>query len=62
MSPATLIALAGIIETLIQQTPQAIALWNEIKASLTSGNEPTTAQWQAIAVGLAASHAQVQAG
>lgn len=55
------LALLPVIETIIQETPAAIALWGEVKAMLTQGSDPTPAQWAALVGALAASHAKVQA-
>ncbi len=61
MSPTSLIALLGVIETIVQQTPAAIALFNSVKTLMTSGAEPTDAQWAALDAALTADHAAVQA-
>jgi hypothetical protein len=60
MSLATILALLGMIETVVQDTPQAIALFASIKAMLASGAEPTAEQWAALTAQLATDHAAVQ--
>jgi hypothetical protein len=62
MDPVTIAAILALVETIIQETPQAIALWNAAKAALLSGTDPTTAQWVALAQATASAHAKVQAG
>ncbi len=62
MSITTLLALIGAIETIIQDTPQALALFATVKALLTSGAEPTAAQWASLNTLLTADHAAVQGG
>lgn len=57
---ALIIALLPVIETIIEDTPAAIALWGQIKTMISQGTDPTTAQWQALVAAMAASHAKVQ--
>jgi hypothetical protein len=60
MSIATILALLGVIETVVQDTPQALALFASVKAMLASGAEPTPEQWSALNAQLATDHAVVQ--
>jgi hypothetical protein len=60
MSIATILALLAAIETIIQDTPQALALFDMVKSMLSSGLEPSTEQWIALNAMLAADHARVQ--
>lgn len=62
MSAATILALLTAIETIIQDTPQALALFNAVKTMLTGGVEPTTEQWAALNAMLSADHLAVQIG
>jgi len=61
MSPATVLAIISAIETIIQDTPQAIALFNAAKSALTAGADPTPDQWAALFTAMTAAHAKVQA-
>ena len=60
MGITTLIALAGVLEKLIQDTPQAISLFQTVKAMLVNGIEPTADQWASLDAALTASHAALQ--
>ena len=60
MSITTILALISAIETIIQDSPQAITLFDTVKAMLTSGTEPTDAQWRTLDGLLTADHAVVQ--
>jgi hypothetical protein len=62
MSIATILALLGVVETLIQDTPQAVALFASVKAMMASGTEPTADQWAALNAQLATDHAALQQG
>lgn len=62
MTPTTILALIGAIETIIQDTPQAMALFEAVKSMLTSGAEPTSAQWATLTAMLTTDHAALQAG
>ena len=62
MDPATIIALLSVLQTIIQDTPAALALFNSVKTVLTQGTDPTPAQWQALVTAMATAHTQVQAG
>ena len=61
MSAATVAVLISVIETIIQETPQAIAMWNSIKTILNQGTDPTPAQWASLVTALTAAHQKVQA-
>ena len=60
MGITTIIALVGVLETLIQDAPQAVALFGTVKAMLISGTEPTAKQWAALDAALVSSHAALQ--
>jgi hypothetical protein len=60
MSVATILALLSVIETIVQDTPQALALFASVKSMLSSGVEPTTDQWAALNAQLVTDHAAVQ--
>ncbi len=61
MNPAIIAAVLSAIETIIQDTPEAIALFNAAKAVLTQGGDPTAAQWTDLLASVTAAHAKVQA-
>jgi hypothetical protein len=61
MGITTVLALVGVLETLITDAPQAIATFNTVKAMLVNGTEPTVAQWAALDAALASHHAALQA-
>jgi hypothetical protein len=60
MPIATIMAIMGAVETVIQQTPEAIALFNAAKAALSGGTDPTSEQWSTLMTAMAAAHAKVQ--
>lgn len=60
MSAATISALMELLEAVIQDTPEAIALFNSVKAMLEGGTEPTPEQWADLDTKLAAAHASLQ--
>lgn len=60
MSAATILALLSVIQTIIQDTPQALALFEAVKSMLISGSEPTIAQWTALNAMLTADHLAIQ--
>lgn len=57
----SILALVGAVESLIQDTPEAIATFNTVKGMLTAGTEPTTDQWAALDAQLKSNHAALQA-
>lgn len=61
MGITSILALVGVLETLLQDAPQAIATFNTVKAMLVSGTEPTPAQWAALDAAMASHHAALQA-
>ena len=61
MNPAMILTLMSVVETIIQDTPAAIALFQNIKTVMTQGSDPTPDQWQALLTALAAAHSKVQA-
>ena len=62
MSITTILALLAAIETIIQNTPQALALFDAVKSMLTSGSEPTPEQWTELNAMLTADHINIQVG
>jgi hypothetical protein len=60
MSITTILALIGAIETIIQDSPQAITLFDTVKAMLTSGTAPTDAEWSTLDVLLTGDHEALQ--
>ena len=62
MSPAIVTTILAALATIIQDTPEALALFNTAKEVLTQGSDPTPAQWQSLLANLATVHAKVQAG
>ena len=62
MNQAFIAAVLSAVETIIQDTPAAIALWDNAKAVLTQNTDPTPEQWQVLLSSMATAHAKVQAG
>ena len=55
------IALAlTVLQTIISDAPEAIALFNAVKAVLTQSGDPTTAQWTALIEAQSAAHLALQ--
>lgn len=61
MNPALILPIISLIETIIQDTPQAIALFQTVKTVMTQGSDPTPEQWAALLTAMAAAHTKVQA-
>lgn len=61
MGITTILALAGVLETLIKDAPEAISTFQTVKAMLVNGTEPTAEQWAALDTAMAAHHAALQA-
>ncbi len=61
MSAALIATLMQVLQIIIQDTPEAISLFNLVKTVVTQGSDPTAEQWQQLLAGLAATHAKVQA-
>jgi hypothetical protein len=61
MSAALIATLMQVLELIIEDTPEAVSLFNTVKEVFTQGTDPTPAQWQALVTALASSHAKVQA-
>jgi hypothetical protein len=57
----SILALVGVLETLISDAPEAIATFNTVKAMLVNGTEPSDAQWSALDASLKSNHAALQA-
>jgi hypothetical protein len=62
VNATTILALLSVIQTIIQDTPQALALFEAVKSMLLNGSEPTVEQWTELDAMLTADHLQVQAG
>lgn len=61
MGITTILALVGVLETLIQDAPQAVAIFGTVKDMLVNGKEPTADQWAALDTAMSAHHAALQA-
>lgn len=61
MGATTILAILGVIEEIIKETPEAIALFQTVRAMLVNGTEPTEAQWTALDAALSDHHAALQA-
>jgi peptidoglycan hydrolase-like protein with peptidoglycan-binding domain len=58
MSAATILAILSMI---IQTTPEAIALFQQVKDLVDADREPTPGEWAAITSQMAAAHNALQA-
>jgi hypothetical protein len=61
MPVSTLLTLLGVLQTIIQDTPEAITLFNTVKAAMTQDTPPTPEQWEVLVTAYNAAHAKVQA-
>lgn len=61
MGATSILAILGVLQGIIQEAPQAIALFDQVSTMLKSGTEPTQAQWTALDTALASHHAALQA-
>ena len=50
-----------ILQAIIQDTPEAIALFQAVTAVSSQSGDPTPAQWTALVTAQAAAHTKVQA-
>ena len=60
MGITTILALVGVLETLIKDAPQAISIFNTVKDMLVNGTEPTQAQWDALDAAMKSDHDALQ--
>jgi hypothetical protein len=58
MSPTAILAILSFV---IQTTPQALALFNQVKTMVDANREPTAEEWASITQQMAAAHAALQA-
>jgi len=58
MTPASILAILSFI---IQTTPEALALFQQVKALVDANREPTADEWTAITQQMAAAHQALQA-
>lgn len=61
MGITSIFALVGILETLIQDAPEAISIFGTVKAMLINGTEPAADQWARLDAAMKAHHAALQA-
>lgn len=60
MSPAILLGLMQMVESLLVDAPEVVSLWTTIKGLITAGADPTPAQWQTLYSQMVAAHNVVQ--
>lgn len=61
MGITTILALVGVLETLIQDAPEAVSIFGTVKAMLINGTEPTADQWTVLDAAMKSHHAALQA-
>jgi hypothetical protein len=61
MSLAVIEALLGLLGTIIQDTPAAVALYNQVVTMIKNNTDPTAAEWVALLSQISTTHAAVQA-
>lgn len=61
MGPTSILAILGVLQSILQNTPEAIALFTQVSAMLKNGTEPTDAQWTALDAAMSSHHAALQA-
>lgn len=61
MGGTSILALLGVIEEILKDTPEAVAMFKQVEALFMTGTEPTLEQWTALDVALSAHHAALQA-
>jgi len=61
MGITSILALLGVLQSIVQDAPEAIALFNQVSAMLKNGTEPTQAQWAALDAAMSSHHAALQA-
>lgn len=57
MTPASILAILSFI---IQTTPEALALFNQVKALVDANREPTADEWAQITQQMSAAHLALQ--
>lgn len=60
MTPAALLAIIQVVESLLVSVPEVAQLWTTIKTMLAANQDPTSDQWAALVSQTMAAHAAVQ--
>ena len=60
MGATTIFALLGALKTVIQDTPEAVSMFETVEGLFNSGKEPTAAQWAALDAQLTTAHQALQ--
>ncbi len=61
MGITSILAILGIIEEIIKDTPEALGLFQSVRAMLINGTEPTVQQWAALDASMKSHHDALQA-